>query len=126
MKTKELVRGHQGDVQIKQIDILPENLKPIKDQVIVDGSIGSGSNIHVVTGDVKLFKDDEFTYMVVGTKKVRLQHIKIQRLSKLQLESTKELLRADHKSILLSKGIYMIGIHKRFNPYKKVFEQLID
>lgn len=121
---KKLIKGHQGDVQIKMITKLPANAKSIPNKPLAYGEISG--HVHVLTGDVDLFEMEGKTFAVVGNDGARLQHVLKHSIKPELLTQTKELPVADHKSILLPSGTYEIGIQKQFNPFEKVFEQVQD
>jgi hypothetical protein len=121
---KKLIKGHQGDVQFKQINALPTTVKKTKNTPLAYGEISG--HIHILTGDVELFENEGKRYAKIGTKGARLQHILEGNLTPFCMTETKELPVADHKSILLAPGFYEFGIQQQFDPFENVFNQVID
>lgn len=125
MKKTETISFHQGDVQGKTINSLPKNCRRIDNQPLAYGEISG--HIHVLTGDVELYENNEKKFAKVGNKGARLQHILHGNLKSANcMTEVKELPVADHKSILLSPGIYEFGIQKQYDPYENVFKQVVD
>lgn len=118
------LKGHQGDVQFKTINALPENAKKINNRPLAYGEVSG--HVHVLTGDVELFEIEGTTYAVVGGDGARMQHVMENNLKPACMTEVVELPIADHKSILFPPGTYEIGIQKQYNPYEKVFERVLD
>lgn len=123
MKT-QFIKGHQGDVQFKQISIIPANAKKINNKPLAYGEVSG--HVHVLTGEVELFEIEGKIYANIGKDGARLQHVYENMLKEKQLNQTKKLPIADHKSIFLKMGCYEFGIQKRYNPYKQIMEKVID
>jgi hypothetical protein len=131
-KENLLLKGHQGDVQFKQIDFLPivnnnnkNNLKHIKNTPLAYGE--TSGHCHILTGDVQeLLEDDNFKYAKIGEKGARLQHIQESLINLKNIKETTEISVADHKSIMLPSGLFKFAIHKRYNPYEKTFSKVVD
>jgi hypothetical protein len=121
MKT---IKGHQGDVQFKMIAELPTKAVRIENKPLAYGEVSG--HVHVLTGNVELFKMEGKTYAVVGNDGGRMQHVMENNLKPKCMTETKELPIADHKSIIFPPGTYEIGIQKQYNPYEKVFEKVLD
>ena len=121
---KQLLRGHQGDVQIKQVNSLPSGAKRVNNRPIAYGE--HSGHQHVLTGDVEMFEIEGKLVAVVGSDGARLQHIHESNMTTTAWASTKELQKADHNSHLLEKGIYEFYIQNAYNPYSKLMEMVID
>jgi hypothetical protein len=121
---KKLIKGHAGDVQFKMIDKLPANAIKAENKPLAYGEVSG--HVHILTGSVDLFEMEGKTFAVVGNDGARLQHVMEHNLKPSCMTETKELPVADHKSILLPPGTYEIGIHKQYDPYKKIFEKVVD
>jgi len=122
---KNLIRGHQGDVQFKQIEMLPTDVKKVNNSPLAYGEISG--HMHILTGDVKLFEGNGKRYAKIGKGKARLQHILEGDLKNAScMTEIKELPIADHKSILFPPGVYEFGIQRQYDPFKDVFKQVID
>ena len=122
---KNLIKGHHGDVQFKMIESLPINVKTITNSPLAYGEVSG--HVHVLTGDVEMFETGDRRYAKVGKKQARLQHVLEGNLKDSScMTEVKELPIADHKSILLPPGVYEFGIQKQYDPFKKVFERVVD
>lgn len=121
MKTNQ--KGHQGDVQFAST-LLPKGLKKIERKPIAYGE--HSGHLHVITGDYEMLEDDKGTlYVSVGNAGAVLRHI---HESQFKGYDSKEIMpKADHKPItLIPNTNYIFGIHKRYNPFSKVWEKVID
>lgn len=123
-KTMKKLQFHQGDVQGKSISKIPANAKKIVNTPLAYGELSG--HIHILTGDVSLYEEENTRYALVGSEGARLQHTYESMVDDKSLISIKEISVADHHSILLPKGIYEFGIHKRYNPFSKIFERVVD
>lgn len=121
---KNLIKGHQGDVQFKQLTNLPNNVKQIENSPLAYGEISG--HVHILTGDVTMFENENSRFAKVGKKGARLQHILEGNLKPFCMTETKELPVADHKSILFTPGIYEFGIQKQYDPFENVFKPVVD
>lgn len=121
---KNLIMGHQGDVQFKQIICIPKNANKIKNIPLAYGEVSG--HVHVLTGECELFELEDRMYAIVGNDGARIQHIYQNFLNENVLTVTEELPVADHKSILLPPGKYEFGIQKKYNPFEKTFSRVID
>jgi hypothetical protein len=121
---KRLIKGHHGDVQFKMVESLPQNAIKTNNKPLAYGEVSG--HVHVLTGDVELFEIEGKTYAVVGNDGARMQHVMEHLITTKCMTEVKELPMCDHKSILLPSGTYEIGIQKQYNPYEKVFEQVVD
>jgi hypothetical protein len=116
-------QGHQGDVQIRQIDSLPQNCKSIPKKPLALGE--KSGHQHVVCGDYEMFEDDKGQIFVsVGNAGAVLNHI--HKSAFRDYADTAPLPVADHKPITLNPGVFLIGIHKRYNPFSKIWEAVLD
>lgn len=121
---KQLVRGHQGDVQFKQVSNLPAGAKKVTNRPIAYGE--HSGHQHVLTGDVEMFEIDGNLVAVVGGDGARLQHIHESKMTTVAWSSIVELEKADHNPHLLEAGIYEFYIQNAYNPYSKLMGQVID
>lgn len=117
--------GHGGDVQFKAILSLPANAKPIKNVPLAYGE--KSGHIHVITGDVELFEVEGSYFAKIGEKGACLQHVHESNFKNEDYISTKEIQKADHNSIVIEPNqIIEFGIHKKYDPFQKVWEKVID
>jgi DNA gyrase inhibitor GyrI len=121
---KQLLNGHQGDVQFKQVGSLPAGAKKVDNRPIAYGE--HSGHQHVLTGDVEMFELDGRLVAVVGGDGARLQHIHESKMTTTAWKSIIELDKADHSAHLLPKGIYEFYIQNAYNPYSKLMEKVID
>jgi len=117
--------GHGGDVQFYSIDRLPQGAKKIKNQPVAFGE--KSGHVHVLTGSVELFEYEGKRFAVIGSDGAFHQHMKDSTLTEKTYKVNQHLSNADHtKECPIKPGVYLIGIHQRYNPYEKVFEKVID
>lgn len=124
MKQKKLVKGHQGDVQFKQIAALPAGAVKIDNKPIAYGE--HSGHQHVLTGNVDLYEINGKIIAVVNSDGARLQHIHESKMTAKAWTSKEELEKADHNSHLLIEGVYEFHIQNAYNPYSKLMEKVID
>jgi hypothetical protein len=123
MKNKEF--AHVGDVQSIEIDSLPENVKKCEPKPVAYGE--KSGHLHVITGDYEMFEDNDFKYIKVGKCGAFNQHVHESVFKKSGFDSLELLQKADHNSAVYKPNtIHKIGIHKAYQPYKKIFEKVID
>ena len=117
-------KGFQGDVQFRAISGLPEGAKKINPTPLAYGE--KSGHLHVVTGDAELFEFEGKMYAVVGNDGAFLQHVHTSVFNE-QYELNALLPKADHRPIALKPNtVIVFGIHKRYNPFAKVFERVLD
>lgn len=121
MKTNT-IQGHQGDVQFKAVS-LPRGAKKIENTPLAYGE--TSGHCHALTGDVEMYEHKGIHYAVVGTDGAFLQHVH-ETMYKANLKTNSALPVADHQPIRLEAGTYAFGIHKRYNPFSRVWERVID
>lgn len=121
MKKSEFL--HQGDVQMREVEI-PSNVKKIEKSPVAYGE--HSGHQHIITGDYELFEDDNNNiFAQIGSDGATLQHIHESNFKSFDKNDTIPV--ADHKPVVLSPNTsYKIGIHKKFNPFSKTFEKVID
>lgn len=115
---------HQGDVQCITTDTIPSNVKKISKKPVALGEL-SGHQ-HVISGDYELFEDESGNmFAAVGSDGATLQHIHESNF--VSFDKNVAMPIADHKPIeLKSNTNYKIGIHRKYNPFAKIFEKVID
>lgn len=118
--------GHAGDTQYFSIDNLPKNAKKVKKQPIAFGE--SHNHAHIITGDYELFQDEKnIFYIKTGPGKTLAQHTFESMITNETYDSQELVTVADHLPCeLLPKKIYRVGIHRKYEPYKKIWEQVRD
>jgi len=113
----------QGDVQGASA-ILPKEAVKIKNKPIALGELSG--HMHCVTGDVDLYEFEGKVFAVVGSDGACLQHVHDSNFKEAMYKSNKVITKADHGHIDLEPGTYEFTIQNAYNPFKKVFERVID
>lgn len=118
--------GHVGDVHYYSVDKLPESAKKIDNMPVAYGE--KSGHIHINTGDVQLFKDDQGRiFAAVGEDGAYSQHIHQSRLTPDTWTINAPMEKADHKpEKLMPKTIYYISQHRRKKHFSKAWERVID
>jgi ATP-dependent protease HslVU (ClpYQ) peptidase subunit len=125
MKYTNKHNGHNGDVQFFSIDKLPDNIKKVENCPVALGE--SHNHAHIVTGDCELYQDEESFYVKTGKGKSFAQHTFESLLTKETYTKEETVEVADHlPKELLPNTIYKIGIHKKYNPYQKIWDRVKD
>lgn len=119
------IKFHQGDVQGMSIGKIPGGAKKIEKKPIALGE--HSGHQHVITGDYEMFEDGGNIFAAIGSDGAILQHIHESRFKGYDKKEVIE--KADHKPIveaLKPNTNYRLGIHKKYNPFAKVFEKVND
>lgn len=126
MSYSNVHNGHAGDVQCFSIVKLPSTAKKITQQPLALGE--SHNHAHIVTGDCELFIDDEnIFYVKTGAGKSLLQHTFESMIKSDTYNSQEPVEIADHLPCeLMPDTIYQIGIHRKYNPFQKIWEKVVD
>ena len=118
-------RAHQGDVQMHSINKLPEDVKKVE-KTFFAKSERSG-HAHALCGDYELYENESGSrFIVVGDNGATLNHTAYRNLTKEYWDRNEVLPVADHRPTLLPAGIYHVGIQRRINPYKAIWERVRD
>lgn len=118
-------RAHQGDVQFRTIDCLPEGAVPVQPKPLALGE--HSGHCHILTGDYQLFEFEGETYAAVGTDGAMLQHVHENNFKGKAWTTTEVLPIADHQPIQLQpKQIIRFGIQQSYNPYTRMMNRVID
>lgn len=116
---------HGGDVQGKQIPFLPQDAVKISNQPIAFGE--TSGHCHILNGDVELFEFEGRKYAVVGNDGAFHSHVHESSLKEDTYKTQGNLTNADHtKECWIKPGVYQLGIHKRYNPFQKVWDKVKD
>ena len=104
--------GHQGDTQWFKVDCVPADAKKIEKQFIA-ASERSG-NVHALSGNYTMYEVPNGHILECHDDCV-LNHT-----GKADLEGNwnkpVELTPRDHRSSVVTKGVYFVGIQQRFDP----------
>lgn len=116
---------HGGDVQGKQIKNLPKGASKIINQPIAYGE--TSGHCHILTGDVELYELNGKKFAVIGNDGAYHSHVHESSITQETWDKNQNLSDADHiKECWIKPGTYELGIHKRYNPYAKLWEQVKD
>ena len=115
---------HGGDVQMLETSV-PTGAKKITHKPLALGE--KSGHQHIVTGDVELFEDEMSNiYVVVGPKGALLQHVHESNFNG-DYTNNNVISRADHKPVVLKPNTtYKSGIHTRYSPLQKHWENVRD
>ena len=117
--------AHQGDCQMHSIAKLPANAKKIAKTFFAKSE--KTFHAHALCGDYELFENEVGSrFIVVGEGGATLNHTAYKNLTTEYWDRNEVLPVADHKPTLLPAGIYHVGIQRRINPYKSVWERVRD
>jgi hypothetical protein len=115
--------GHQGDTQWYSINSVPENAKLINKQFIA-ASEKSG-NVHALTGEYEMYEVED-GFIIDAKGDCMLNHTMESALNEKTWNEPKELPVRDHRSSVIKKGLYFVGIQRKFNPLSKIMEKVRD
>ena len=122
MKVLEQV-GHQGDTMWFTINEIPKEAKRVEKMFIAQ-SEQSGS-VHALCGKYDLYSlEDGFCVDVLDD--CRINHTFKQNINENSLNKNIELPMKDHRSSVLPKGKYFVGIQQRYDPLKKLWKKVTD
>jgi hypothetical protein len=117
--------AHQGDVQFHSISNLPAGTKKIEKTFFAKSE--KSGHAHALCGDYDLFETENGSrFIVVGTDGATLNHTGYKNLIPEYWDRNEVLPVADHKPTILPAGIYHVGIQRRVNPFKSVWEKIKD
>lgn len=117
--------AHQGDCEMFSLNSLPKDVKKIE-KTFFAKSERSG-HCHALCGDYELFENEVGSrFIVVGNNGATLNHTAYKNLTAEYWDRNEVLPVADHKPTLLPAGIYFVGIQRRINPFKAVWEKIRD
>lgn len=121
----EKLQGHQGDVQFKKIDSIPEGATKIDNKPVALGE--HSGHMHIVTGPtVEMFEFEGRIFTSVGGDGASLQHIHESKLTPMAWKKVETLEKADHAPHFLPAGVYEFFIQNAYNPLAKAMEKVID
>ena len=117
--------AHQGDCQFHSISKLPADVKKVEKTFFAKSE--KSGHAHALCGDYDLFEDEKGSrFIVVGTDGATLNHTGYKNLIPEYWDRNEVLPVADHKPTLLPMGIYHVGIQRRVNPFKAIWERVKD
>lgn len=116
---------HGGDVQFFKIDELPQTGVNVDPYILARGE--KSGHCHIVTGDVKHYKDGNDMIIVVGPNGAFHQHTMEASLTAEDWKRNENFADADHtKACPIPPGTYKVAIHLQYNPWEKVMEETYD
>lgn len=123
------INFHQGDVQLFQIDTLPEGSVKIKKRYLAEAS--NKKSFHALFGDYNMFQWQEYIYCITVIdvrEESLLNHTVVQDEERLPVDLNRfqVLEKKDHDAIVIPKGIYLVGIQQQFDPLKGFERQVFD
>lgn len=116
--------AHQGDVQFFELNSIPSNAKKIKKEFFARSE--RSGHCHALCGDYDMYEVDNGHIIVVGTDGATLNHTKENTLTPEYWDKNQVMQVADHNPTTFQQGIYFAGIQRKADPYKGVFERVID
>lgn len=122
MKIKEQV-GHQGDVQWYAVDAIPEGAEKMEKQFIA-ASEKSG-HVHALSGNYDMYKHND-GFVIDVKEDCVLNHTDASLLNAMAWQKPQVLPEKDHHPSTIKKGVYYVGIQRKFNPVEKIFEKVKD
>ena len=121
MFTKQI--GHQGDTQWFEVSEIPAEAVKINKSFIAE-SERSGS-VHVLCGDYDMYSYKGGHIVEVKSDCI-LNHTFKSNLDVTSIETAKELPIKDHRSSVLPRGKYYVGIQQRYDPFAKIMRKVVD
>lgn len=115
--------GHQGDTQWFRIDSIPEEAKKVSEKKFLAASEKSG-HAHGLFGNYDMYElEDGF---VIDVKDDCILNHCSNTVSTSDMEKPIEVPYKDHKPSYIKKGLYYVGIQRKFNPLEKHWEKVKD
>lgn len=120
---KKIQKGHQGDVQFKEVSIDISNFQKIPKKVLALGE--HSGHCHILTGDYELYESpDKKTFAKIGNDGAILQHIYDKNI---KFDANGILPKADHYPVEIKPNIILqIALHKQYDPFEKTFREVMD
>ena len=111
------------DTQWFAIDNIPKEATKIN-KVFVAASEQSDS-VHVLCGNYDMYElEDGFCVDVL--EDCRINHTFKENVNKQSIKKNIELPPKDHRSSILKKGLYFVGIQRRYDPLQKLWKKVQD
>lgn len=119
-------QAHQGDVQMHSVDTVPSTAKKLEKTFFAKSE--KSGHAHALCGDYELYEDTVTgsRFVVVGTDGATLNHTAYRNLTPEYWNTNEVLPVADHQPTKLPAGIYHVGIQRRIDPFKSVWEKVQD
>lgn len=114
--------GHQGDTQWFAVDSVPSNAIKVEKQFIA-ASERTG-NVHALVGKYDMY-EVAGGHVIECHENCVLNHTGKDLLDG-NWDSAIELPVRDHRSSVIGKGVYFVGIQQRFDPLAGAKKRMID
>jgi hypothetical protein len=114
--------GHQGDTQWYAVDGVPSNAKKIQKQFIA-ASERTG-NVHALSGKYDMYEVDN-GHVIECYEDCVLNHTGKDLLEG-NWDTAIELPKRDHRSSVIPKGTYFVGIQQKFDPLSGHRQRMTD
>ena len=114
---------HQGDTEWFEIKSLPKDAVKIEKQFIA-ASERSGS-FHALFGDYDMYQVSD-GFVIDVKKKCILNHSLKQYLDMTGMDTKTVLPKKDHRHSTVRKGMYFVGIQRRFDPLLNLMKRVVD
>lgn len=126
MKLTNNFNAHQGDTQWYSVEELPKTAKKINKTFIAKSE--KSGHVHALCGDYEMYSDDTLDGFLikVNSDGATLNHTKECNLSAEILNNNKVTEIADHKPLILKRGIYAVGIQRKKQHFSKIWEEVKD
>ncbi len=115
--------GHQGDTQWYKIDAVPETAVRVEKQFIAKSE--RTGNVHALSGKYEMY-EYENGHVIDIQEDCVLNHTAINLLNGETWNNPVVLPKRDHNPSIIKKGVYYVGIQRRFNPLSKAMEKVKD
>ena len=115
--------GHQGDTQWYIIDKIPQEATKMEKQFIAASE--KTGHVHALSGNYDMYEHNDGFVMELHEDCV-LNHTIKNALNEKSWNNPVKLPERDHRSSVIPKGIYYVGIQQRFNPLSKMLEKVRD
>ena len=119
---------HQGDVQIFEVDSIPQNAKKITKSFFAKSE--KSGHVHALVGDYELFADPKIEgafYVKVFGEGAILNHTLESNITSPSFFDKKTVTEvADHRPTFFQPGMYRVGIQQRVDPFAGVWNRVRD
>lgn len=118
--------AHQGDTQWFKVNIVPRFAKKVEKRFIA-ASERSGS-FHALFGNYDMYELFDGNFLIETKEECILNHSLAAHLkdSELTMDEARILAKKDHRHTVIPKGIYAVGIQRRFDPTKNHWRRVRD
>lgn len=111
------------DTQWYNINEIPKDAKKLKKQFIASSE--KSGNVHALSGNYDMYEYED-GFVIEAHEDCMLNHTGENLLNEKTWNKPVELQPRDHRSSIIKKGLYFVGIQRRFNPLSKMMERVKD